>query len=794
MNIRVIIEKWQYLMSLLIFIAIFGLGVFHAARSGINLTDEGLYFSAPFHISQGVWPFKEAIHNATRLYDLVMAPVFVLFPNITVLQYRILGVVMHLSALMAGCWLFSKFAPPVLVAGVTGAFFLLNNFAGTPTPSYNLLVTSFGTWAYVLWMFGLLTKTREKQYLWGILAGAALVLTTLSNFSAGVIIIIPMVMLAWFTWRGERQFARVTGILIAAAVILLAILGGVLVITGTLPDFWTAVINDANSSNLVQGGVGAKMLRTWEGIRVASINAFLLVYVLGGLGLMILILVAKIKNRAVYVLLSLSILVMGLLLGQIMKFPVLDFVIVVFSVLWLPVVLVNLQKTERVERVVLIIAVLWSLVQVVMFGMFSTNALQATVKGVYLLFLAGVISGYNLEKSRKFFAVGLWGIFTVGLIVNAGGHYLKANYLEAGYKKMTREFSHPKLRGVYSVPEKVMPLEELLSYLKDKVKPGDYLLAYNDLPLLYYLTDTKPIYPSVWSFEAWWPLEYRKKLLEKMLSKKQTAKYAVHMVTNPGYGWGTPVAEGKSFEMKEPGTCILCKYVEDNYVLEKFIFPFQIWRYGSGEKDEFLKDFISYYEEKFSSWEVREKELVHGELVEMTPFWLEAVHGRYEMQIREEMGEKIVKFIFKGVSSVYPSSLDISYFSGRKGFDFELRADDEVALTAEVRLSGRRPTHPYYSAVLFIQDRYDQIDKERDVTHEEMIQGYPPLVIKDSLYWRTSSVAIYDPEWREYAVARKLREGAIQVNFGITWAPEKPGDWMEMRNIHFYTSDKTKRR
>lgn len=793
-------KRSEYVLSGLIFVLLLAIGVFHSIKGGINLTDEGLYLSAPFHYTFGVLPFRDAIHNATRQYDLLMAPIFIFFPGISLLQYRVFGVLIHLSSLIAAFLLFARFTPPLLVAGLCGVFFLANNFAGTPTPSYNVLVTTFGTWAFVFWMRSLLASTRIRQIIYSLLAIIALSLTIISNFSSAVVLAIPLVMGLGFWVGKQREYARRTFILTLGVISIFIILGLVLYVSGLYTDFRAALLNDAISSNMVQGGVGAKMLRSWEGVMSVATNSLYLAYVVGGVGIAMLLILTRIKKPVVYGVLGVCLTVVFGLLYQVTRFPAFDFVIVVFSLLTIPAIVLYCQKSMGIERVIIIGATLWSLIQVVGFGIFSTNALQATVKGAFFIFLLGVVSIYKLfsdlpvreshERIKKVFVFGLIGMMVAIFGGRAADNYLKTNYLEVNYKKMTSQFTYPKLKGIYSVPEKVKPLEDLLNYLDDRVKPGDYFLAYNDLPLLYYLTNTKSIYPSVWSFEAWWPLEYRKKLFEKMLGRGKVAKYAVHMVTNPGYGWGTPVAEGKSFEMEEPGVCILCKYVEDNYVLEKFIFPFQIWRYGSGEKNEFLRDFNSYFEEKFTNWETREKELVHGELVHMPPFWLEAVHGRYKMVIREDNGEKIVRINFNGASSVYPSSLDISYFSGREGFSFTPTADEEVALTTQVRLSGRRAVHPYYSAVLFIQDRYDQVDKDKDLTVEEMIQGYPPLVTKDSLYWRTNSVAVYDKEWREYAVTRKLRSGALQTNFGITWAPEKPGDWIEIKNINFYTSDK----
>ncbi len=795
-------RKLQFVISGFIFFSIFALGIFHSMKGGINLTDEGLYFSAPYHYRFGVIPFKEAIHNATRQYDLLMAPIFILFPNITVLQFRIFGILLHISGIVAVFFLFSRFAPPLLVAALGAIFFLVNNFAGTPTPSYNLLVTTFGLWAFVLWMFGLLAKQSFRKRVLCLLSGMFLSFTIVSNMSAGVLLLVPLISSIFFWLKGRRQEAISTIIILAIVGVIFLLVGILMLTTGVWPYFWEALQNDAVSSNLALGGVMAKISRSWEGVMSVALHSLYLTYITVVIGLISSWVIGRAKGTSRFLLIILSLTVILTLLFPIIKFPAFDFVLVILSILCFPTIFIHLQKSEENERMILILAVLWSLVQVLSFGVLSTNALQSTVKGAFLLFLVAMLSTYKLydyvpinsqnERLKKLFVLCMMSLIVGFFAIRGVDLYLNTNYLEVNYKKLTGIFSHPKLAGIYSVPEKIKPLEELLDYLKPRLKKNDYLLAYSDLPILYYLTDTQPLYPNVWSFETWWPLPYRKKLLQKMLEKQKKAEYAVHMVTNPGYGWGTPIAEGKSFDLQEPGECILCRYVEDNYVLEKFIFPFEVWRFGRGEKFEFLKNYTSYYDENFASFMGNDQELMHGKLVQMPPFWLDAVHGRYSMQTRKENGENIVRFVFNGVSSVYPSNFDISYYSERVGFNFAPTLGEEVALTAKVKLSSRRNVHPYYSALLYIQDKLSYIDQKTYITPEENSQGYPPLVEKDSLYWQTNSVAIQWPEWHQYAVTRKIRDGATHLNFGVTWVPMSPGDWIEIKNMRFYTSDKNK--
>lgn len=791
--------KLQYVISILLFACVLFLGVFHAKKGGINLTDEGLYFSAPYRYSFGAVPFKDAIHNATRQYDLLMAPIFQVFPNITVLQYRTTGVLLHLSSIVAVFFLFSKLAPPILVAAFCAIFFFVNTFAGIPTPSYNSLVTAFGLWTFVLWMLGLFGKTFRKKCVFIILSAIFMCLTIASNISALVILIVPFVSTVFFWLKGRRQEAQLTVIFIVVVSFIFLFASILLFTSGIWPYFLEAIINDATSSNLVQGGIIGKISRTWEGIMSVALNSLYLVYLITNIGIFLLWIVGKLKGKLGFLIMILSIFGMLIFFFPVSKYPAFDFVLVIFSILCFPIVLINFFIYENRERIILILGTFWSLVQIISFGMLSTNALQSTVKGAFLLFLVAILSIYKLlsifvkkNRFKKVYVFCLMSLIIIIFTIRGINTYLNTIYLEVDYNKLTTAFKHPKLAGIYSVPEKIKPLEDLLEYLKPKLMKGDYLIAYNDLPILYYLTDTQPLYPNVWSFEYWWPLEYRKKLMQKMLTNGKNAQYAVHMVTNPGYGWGTPITEGLSFDLKEIGECLLCNYVENNYVLEKYIFPFEVWRKGKGEKLEFLKKLNSYYAENFSNFLEKDQELVHGNLVQITPFWLDAVHGRYTMKTRIENGKNVVKFIFNGASSVYSSYLDLGYYSERVGFNYSPTSEEEVAFTATIRLSSQRKVHPYYSALLYIQDRLTTVDNKTYVTPQENSQGYSPLIEKDDLWRKTNSIAVPWSKWHQYAVVKKIRDKADHISFGITWVPLNPGDWIEVNDMHFYTADKSK--
>lgn len=61
-------------------------------------------------------------------------------------------------------------------------------------------------------------------------------------------------------------------------------------------------------------------------------------------------------------------------------------------------------------------------------------------------------------------------------------------------------FSDPSLSGIFSTPEKVEVVDELLSQIKSHSGKNDELLIVGIAPLFYYLTETKPVMGSPWLF------------------------------------------------------------------------------------------------------------------------------------------------------------------------------------------------------------------------------------------------------------------------------------------------------
>ncbi len=75
--------------------------------------------------------------------------------------------------------------------------------------------------------------------------------------------------------------------------------------------------------------------------------------------------------------------------------------------------------------------------------------------------------------------------------------------------------NHPLLKGVFTTKERAITVQQLVDQLDNYVKPNDYLLAYEAIPMVHYLTNTRPyLYNS-------WPMLYEPEDFSDALQRAQ---------------------------------------------------------------------------------------------------------------------------------------------------------------------------------------------------------------------------------------------------------------------------------
>lgn len=96
--------------------------------------------------------------------------------------------------------------------------------------------------------------------------------------------------------------------------------------------------------------------------------------------------------------------------------------------------------------------------------------------------------GISPEQLRKLGIVGTIILF-VGLLYHAY-YYPFFDYHER--TKMRYQVDNKYLRGIYMTKERAQAINELLTALSPHIKPGDKVLMYHSIPMIHYMTETRP--------------------------------------------------------------------------------------------------------------------------------------------------------------------------------------------------------------------------------------------------------------------------------------------------------------
>jgi len=81
--------------------------------------------------------------------------------------------------------------------------------------------------------------------------------------------------------------------------------------------------------------------------------------------------------------------------------------------------------------------------------------------------------------------------------------------------RLTAAVNHPMLRGIRTTPERARVLNELLAELDSRVQPNEYMIAFEHVPLLHFITRTRPYARGPW------PLVKRPEVLGRALEQAE---------------------------------------------------------------------------------------------------------------------------------------------------------------------------------------------------------------------------------------------------------------------------------
>ena len=724
-----------------------------------------MYVSTAMRFSMGDIPFRDELMSALSQFNVLTSPLFWIFPGITLLQMRCIGIGLHIVSLFLLFIFLARYGPPLLVALLCSIMFFVNNFYGIASPSYNSLSSIFSLISLTVWLFAIAADKKAHRFFLSVLGGLFFSLAFFSYSSLVFILVIHVAVIGIAIYFCERPriyifsslvFLITFGSIILTAVIIIASYG---VVPDVIKGFWLA----KETTILGAHGLLAKTGNLFKEFYHVAHKGFIAFAILGG-AVLFSFLSGKGKKRYDFIYGCAGIILIAAI-GYI--FPILlsqhtHLVALTFAVPLALIMLFFRYESDTTSTGIVTwnmlqnIAIVWGFVSTLIYGMSSGMGLRACVLGTTPLFVFGMVSLYRIVNNysalqefgsiRRNILRAFVIITAITFFIPSVRYYYHSVYNEREIKKLTKRFQFPRLSGIYSTPEKVRVVEELLGYLKGKVKPGDYFLAYNDIPMLYFLTHTRPAYGAAWARDDW-PIKIRQALVEKMIENERIPEYCVRMQAIP-HGSDRNWKRGMPYDEDGP----LDSFVHSNYYLETIMYPFEIWHYGQGPPFRIFDTMTPDFEDSFNTWKGPDTISMHDLSSTVAPLILQGFIGDFRFSRIQDKDGNIIRVspIKREKNSEWV--VQYGYMLNKNDFKLTLQSGSKVIFIISARLSKSVRNPPS----CFIQDKTDE--------------------------WERNSVIVNTTAWSQHIVSKRIRNNVKDLCLGISWRPANENDWLEIKH------------
>lgn len=558
---------------------IFGLKRF---ALGIDFTDEGAYLSWPLRLAFGESPFTSELMTMTRPVEVFISRFLDFGPASSLFGLRLLGWIIHLVAFgVLGAFLYQIGGCPwrsVLIAGIP---LFLVHVHGLATPAYNVLSSDFLVVALSLRGIAALAQGGRRTYLHAG-AGVFLFMATVCHPGLGLVAVAWLIYECWthgFVGNLGRRSLTPSNVGLLVFLSCWTALAAYLVASSAagawferLPLIRSFSIAAARENPVLFVGRLLSYLGTYHQWATAYLLAALSVIGLARLS------VSAGRTRIVPLAWAfLGGLTLVFLLGEAVirpewspsGFALVTYLLVIGCIIGRAVP----ELGEMPElRVLMVASGFAGLVYATSTYFFTPlRSWMSGALGLPFAFALGleIVLGDRCRQVRVVrLAVMVALTFLVGWV--ARNHYV-AIFRDAPPRELTASFDLPKLRHIKSTPERVQALNSLHAYMRPRIATGESLLVYDDGPLLYYLFDAKPVYGLTWAIRYGQSREVLEQL-SRELQAGPLPNYAIRLLVDPSYtSW-------EDAPRVNYGDYPLDAFVLSNYVLERTIHPFEIWR------------------------------------------------------------------------------------------------------------------------------------------------------------------------------------------------------------------------
>lgn len=518
------------------------------AHYGVLWGDEGFYLATSRALLVGGAPFRDDSSHAASWFFVVLTPVLALLPHGgTLVQVRLVGLALRFAAAGALFLAFRRHLPP-WVLGAALAATLLASFPFLLVPSYNNVPFDALFASVAAWTTGAGAARRSRAIAWGSLAGALLALGVLCHLPRGLLLGLP---LAVWLWSRGRVSNGLPG-LGAASAACLSVSSGVvatafalLAASGWLPDFVRA-LGMLTTSRVF----GATLAQRVTGFLVRDAPRILGVAAAHGLfwgaALALVGRAAAAPTNTRRRVLAAAVGAVGLAYASSILYAYVHgerwfsaYYLIYPGLCWLPLcAYLPLRGTLRALGptaacgAALLVAT--ALPQQIVVTLTSTQRAGAGAPGVgaSLLLLALMSVAWTARPGFGGAAAARWGArVVIGLCLALGASAAVFHFCpeENPLQAELAAFRTGRLAGVHTTEARVIGWSELSAYLSPRVARGETLLAYANVPLVYYVTDTRPALGATVVSSLLFTPAQQSVLVERMQARGGLPRYAVRL-------------------------------------------------------------------------------------------------------------------------------------------------------------------------------------------------------------------------------------------------------------------------
>ncbi len=548
-------------------------------RLGIDLTDEGAYLAWPLRVALGEAPFSSELLTLIRPIEVYLSILFKVHPGLTLYEFRMLGWLIHLlSFTLFSCCLFRLSDAPLLSLLIACVPVFACQIFGLVAPSYNTLSGDFLLAALSLWAIAGMDPQRRR--LVGFASGAAFFLATLAHPGLGLVtaILLGHEVLRGSLWQNLRRRDLTTTNL--GAVVFLGcwlLFLGYFWGSGALAA-WHARMGFSRSVVTF----GQSFLQFLFQLLTYPFNHSETAFDCGSIALLAAGLTCLLTRFGTERIAGASRILLGLILVSTLAYTLrvesaylpIAFAMASLVIAAMPFIspLSSALTPCPPIRLLILLSGCAALVYASLTYYFSPyRSWVSGIQGLPFAFGAGLTLLLDVRPRQFALLKAFLPIMLACVVYWAASENYRYVYRDDRIEALTTEFRIPKLRHIRSTAERVRVLEELYGYLNGRISFGEPLLAFDSIPMLYFILDARPAYGLAWAVRYGQSPVVLAKLNAELMAKPLPT-YAIRNLIDVAPGvWSTaPKISYENYPLNET--------VMANYVLEKTVYPFEIWR------------------------------------------------------------------------------------------------------------------------------------------------------------------------------------------------------------------------